>query len=216
MLKTSIGWARKEVSPVLAHIRGQFTKDGVLKHWSREYEYPWVIEQGGFQPGQWVLDAGGGGGLLQWACAGMGCHVVNIDNEPGRFSFVGQDYRVLRQRADMCRLDGFLDNSFHRVACVSVLEHVNNPGAALDELWRVLAPGGRLLVTMDVTSYQFRSVEPDQNHVLDKEGAQFLLLRFGLPLPPEPPDVLEYVHHRKDAEGKPCILKVLCLWADKP
>ena len=40
----------------------------------------------------------------------------------------------------------FEDNSFNAVLSCGVLEHVQDPGGSLDELHRVLQPGGRLYV----------------------------------------------------------------------
>jgi SAM-dependent methyltransferase len=46
----------------------------------------------------------------------------------------------------------FEDGRFDRVVCLSVLEHVGRGGdsRALDEIWRVLRPGGVLHLTTDV------------------------------------------------------------------
>jgi len=50
-------------------------------------------------------------------------------------------------RLDVTRL-GLADGSVDTVVCVSVLEHVDDLTAALDELRRVVAPGGVLLLTV--------------------------------------------------------------------
>ncbi len=42
----------------------------------------------------------------------------------------------------------FTDNSLGAITCFSVLEHVQNPEIACQELLRVLRPGGKLLVTV--------------------------------------------------------------------
>ena len=42
----------------------------------------------------------------------------------------------------------FPDGAFHVIWCSEVLEHLFDPGIALKEMYRVLAPGGRLLVTV--------------------------------------------------------------------
>ena len=41
----------------------------------------------------------------------------------------------------------FADASFDAVLCIAVIEHVDDPFAAARELWRVLCPNGRLLLT---------------------------------------------------------------------
>jgi SAM-dependent methyltransferase len=42
----------------------------------------------------------------------------------------------------------FSDRSFDTVMCTSVLEHVEEPERAVEEMARVLKPGGRLLITV--------------------------------------------------------------------
>ncbi|MEP6598403.1 MAG: class I SAM-dependent methyltransferase [Actinomycetota bacterium] len=42
----------------------------------------------------------------------------------------------------------FRDAVFDTILCTSVLEHVDNPECAVDEMSRVLRPGGRLLITV--------------------------------------------------------------------
>jgi SAM-dependent methyltransferase len=48
---------------------------------------------------------------------------------------------------------GFPDASFDRVFCLSVMEHIPTGSwpACVGEMQRVLAPGGRLLITLDMT-----------------------------------------------------------------
>src|SRR3990172_1390453 len=47
----------------------------------------------------------------------------------------------------------FKASSFSMVYSNCVLEHLRNPGAALDEMFRVLAPGGTLDLTTDHAAY---------------------------------------------------------------
>src|SRR3990170_5193646 len=47
----------------------------------------------------------------------------------------------------------YRDNSFDAVVCVDVLEHLDDDGAALADIFRVCKPGGRLLAT--VPAFQF-------------------------------------------------------------
>lgn len=53
---------------------------------------------------------------------------------------------------DMCDPIPFLDGSFNLIWCSGLLEHVPNPGFVLREMYRGLAPGGRLLVTVPYNS----------------------------------------------------------------
>ena len=92
---------------------------------------------------------------LQGALLDVGC-----GSKPYRALFATDTYIGLeidslqaraRQVAD-CYYDGgrfpFEDGRFGAVLCNQVLEHVFEPGAFLDEIGRVLAPGGKLLLTV--------------------------------------------------------------------
>jgi SAM-dependent methyltransferase len=47
----------------------------------------------------------------------------------------------------------FADNSKEAILCLAVLEHVENPIKAMDELYRVLKPGGKLLLYVPFLYY---------------------------------------------------------------
>ncbi len=51
------------------------------------------------------------------------------------------------QQGDICRMP-FAEKSFHLVLATDVLEHVDDDGAALAEIRRVLVPGGYALITV--------------------------------------------------------------------
>lgn len=50
--------------------------------------------------------------------------------------------------ADIQKMPQVSDKSFDSIICTQVLEHVRNPFKAIDELHRVLRPGGRLIITV--------------------------------------------------------------------
>ncbi|MEO5365083.1 MAG: class I SAM-dependent methyltransferase [Magnetococcus sp. WYHC-3] len=87
-----------------------------------------------------VLDAGAG----RCPYAGLFVrHVYESCDHPGGF-YPGQAHSFLCPLDAIPRPDGHYD----AVILTQVLEHVPDPGAVLGELGRVLAPGGRLLVTV--------------------------------------------------------------------
>lgn len=100
-----------------------------------------------------ILDAGcGTGGLLDVLSQWPDAEVTGVDFAPEALSFcrqrghsrlVGSDLTVLPFRSD----------SFEVVTALDVLEHVQNDGRALDEIFRVLRPGGILVAS--VPAYQF-------------------------------------------------------------
>lgn len=90
-----------------------------------------------------VLDVGAG--EAPWR--GMLKHVdyVGLDVETA-------DAFAMHRRPDLTYYDGriipFPDASFDHVLCIEVLEHVERPEALVEEIARVLKPGGSLLMTV--------------------------------------------------------------------
>jgi len=92
-----------------------------------------------------VLDAGGGTGRVTQALKGLGCPLVVTDLSFG----------MLKQAAAKDGLSPVLscteqlpyaDGTFSRVLMVDALHHVYSQVGTAMELWRVLAPGGRIVV----------------------------------------------------------------------
>jgi ubiquinone/menaquinone biosynthesis C-methylase UbiE len=129
--------------------------------WSLSYDAP-LVQRLTYRPEQdavlraippgepRVLDVGCGTGLLAGRIARRlpGSHVVGCDFSPGMLQRAAQ-----RQagpdwvRADAQRLP-FADASFDAVVSTQALHWVPDQRAALGEFLRVLAPGGRLLVSL--------------------------------------------------------------------
>src|SRR5438105_3348465 len=63
----------------------------------------------------------------------------------------------------------FKDGTFERVLCTEVLEHLHTPQKAIDEMHRVLSPGGKLILTT-------RFIAP----IHDAPGDYFRFTRYGL------------------------------------
>jgi SAM-dependent methyltransferase len=78
-------------------------------------------------------------------------------------------------RADAHALP-FVDRSFDVVLCTEVLEHLIEPQRGIDEMFRVLKPGGQLLLT---TRFLFPIHDaPDDYFRYTKYGLRHLLRRF--------------------------------------
>lgn len=111
-------------------------------------------------PGDVLLDLGCGGGRHAFAALRRGARVIALDADPAELVSVRDTVTAMRQageipspgravevRADALRLP-LADNSVDRVIAAEVMEHIPDDAAALDELVRVLRPGGRIAVTV--------------------------------------------------------------------
>ena len=92
-----------------------------------------------------LLDAGGGTGRIAGRLRDQVDRVVIADsslkmlrqaNNKGGFDAVGSHTEMLP----------FSDGSFKRIIVVDAYHHLADQDASLVELWRVLAPGGRLVI----------------------------------------------------------------------
>jgi len=106
--------------------------------------------------GDLVLDAGCGEGRHCFGCLERGARVVGLDLD---FDSLRLPVRRLRERsAELGSLGAmvqgntfalpFADETFDRVICSEVMEHVHDYVAAARELARVTRPGGRLAITI--------------------------------------------------------------------
>jgi 2-polyprenyl-6-hydroxyphenyl methylase/3-demethylubiquinone-9 3-methyltransferase len=107
------------------------------------------LRQLGDLHGRLVLDAGCGGGLVARELAAAGATVVGLDRSLGslgvaRRAVAGRSGGFRPAQGRLERLP-FADGAFDVVVAADVLEHVPDLPAAVAELARVLAPGGRLV-----------------------------------------------------------------------
>ena len=100
----------------------------------------------GLAPGARVLDVGCGRGvhLRGLLDAGLEVHGFEISEEAVR----GIDPRVRVRTAADLRDVGYPDSWFDEVILWHVLEHLRDPLGTLDEIRRLLRPGGRLVVAV--------------------------------------------------------------------
>jgi ubiquinone/menaquinone biosynthesis C-methylase UbiE len=112
-----------------------------------------VLEMLGEGPGR-VLDIGCGPALMSSALLARGFRVWGIDASAemirlGRERFLRQppELRPQLQRGDAERLP-FANGSFDAAICMGALEYLPDYGAAIEEMHRVLRPGGIALITV--------------------------------------------------------------------
>lgn len=100
-----------------------------------------------------LLDVGGGTGRIAQKLAGRAAQVVVVDSSRAMLVQARPKPGLHLAQAGAERLP-FAAGSFARVIVVDAYHHMPGQAEALDELWRVLAPGGRLVIE-----------EPDVRHL---------------------------------------------------
>ncbi|HKS45784.1 MAG TPA: methyltransferase domain-containing protein [Amycolatopsis sp.] len=122
--------------------------------------------------GATLLDVACGGGLFGPHLAGKGYRVVGVDLSIMSLKQAGQHGFDAVAKADITRLP-FADESIEVVTAGQCLEHVRDPYAVVDELCRVLRPGGTLIV----------------DTIADTKAARLMAITVveNLPLPGRPP-----------------------------
>lgn len=93
------------------------------------------------------LDVGCGLGRLSEICLGRANYVFGVDLSAAVLEAARliRSERFVPVQASADHMP-FKDNSFDFVYCWGVLHHTKNPAKTLDELWRVLKPGGTLAI----------------------------------------------------------------------
>lgn len=116
------------------------------------------------RPGHLVLDMGAGAGRHAFEAFRRGARVVALDYGFGELPEVRDLFGAMAEageagpagdhpalgaavNGDGTRLP-FPDDTFDRIICSEVLEHIPDDTAALRELFRILKPGGRLAATV--------------------------------------------------------------------
>ncbi len=98
------------------------------------------------QPGERILDVAAGTGTSSVALQRNGARVIAVDFSPGMIAEGRRRHKNVEFiQADAEKLP-FGDNEFDAATISFGLRNVANPKVALGELYRVLKPGGRLVI----------------------------------------------------------------------
>jgi SAM-dependent methyltransferase len=112
--------------------------------------------------GRRILDVGCGSGLMMKRLAGTAA-VFGIDIDEGALEHCRSIGLRRLSRADAARLP-FGDASFDLLVAADMLEHCEDDGAALENFFRVLAPGGHLLISVPAYNWLWSSHDVALHH----------------------------------------------------
>jgi len=116
----------------------------------------WVLRRLAPEPGQAVLDGGTGMGFYLKAVSTLWPNArlagVDLDTDALKYAKGHVGGRALLARARIEDLP-FADGSFDRIILSEVLEHLEDDAVGLQEIVRVLAPGGLLAITVPPMSF---------------------------------------------------------------
>lgn len=107
-------------------------------------------------PGSRVLDLGAGPGVLgRYLAEHRACTVDGVEYNPAAVAEARPWYRHL-ECADLEQVllaDCFASRRYDFIICADILEHLRQPGELLAQLTGLLAPGGRVLLSVPNVAY---------------------------------------------------------------
>ena len=106
-------------------------------------------------PGSKILDVGCGTGHLAAELMRQGYDAWGVDFSDAMVRYAQEQYDSDRfQVGDIERI-AFPDNTFDGVMCLGVVEYLSSDLPALHEIWRVLKPDGRAVITTPSSTCPF-------------------------------------------------------------
>jgi len=139
-------------------------------NWSKVWEYPWLWFNG-LCCVDWshsnLLDLGSELGPMPWFHASLGAEVTLVETND---QWVPQWKRICNETGLEVKwqiISGerlpFSDKSFDVVTTFSVIEHQRDKKTAVNEVARVLKPGGLLAMSFDICEPEMRMTFPEWN-----------------------------------------------------
>lgn len=121
-----------------------------------------------------ILDVGCGDGVLAWLLGRCGARCVGVDPSAIAIELARKKHAEKGSDATFGVTSGystqFPDDTFDAVVCSDVIEHVRQPDLLLGELYRVLRPGGVVVVS---TPVRLTEQPLDRMHVVEWFPSEF-------------------------------------------
>ena len=152
--------------------------------------------------GSKILDVGCGTGHLTRELIQRGYEAWGVDFSEAMVHYAHEHYDSDRFQAGDIERIPFPDNTFDAVVCLGVMEYLEKDDTALREMWRVLKPGGRAVITTPSITCPFFHVDVVLQKVRVLARPLVRLLRYrlsGRPVPSrnEVPPVIHRRYYRR-------------------
>lgn len=133
--------------------RREFRRQSFVRFNERPVEYAFLFRHLAQICPRKVLDVGTGITALPHLIRNCGCLVTAIDNIRDYWptGMLNRHYHVIDD--DITRLK--LSGEFDLIACISVLEHIENADAAIKNIFTRMAPNGYLVLTCPYTEREY-------------------------------------------------------------
>lgn len=127
-----------------------------IRPWMNPYKFPWIMEridsEARVLAGKRLLEVGCGMGYDSLEFIRRGVRVTSVDLSPKAVEFCKRHFEVVEAEADEVKVDNalqlsFEDASFDAVWSNGVLHASGDTQAAISEVFRVLKPGGRAIIS---------------------------------------------------------------------
>jgi len=135
------------------------------------------------QAGERVLDVGCGAGTAELILSALqpgGVHFVGIDVARERLRDARRAMREQGVAAELAAADAarlpFAAEVFDAAFAIAVLQHVATPQAVIDDLRRVLRPGGRLVLAEPDNAARYWFSDPASGHEVFAHATEFYSL----------------------------------------
>ncbi|MDB5093374.1 MAG: SAM-dependent methyltransferase [Candidatus Eremiobacteraeota bacterium] len=167
-----------------AYREASFEAQDESAHAARTYAK--YLRKAGFEPGA-ALDIGSGDGAFLRELRGLGFReIVGIEPSQAPVRLARDDVRDLI-REEMFDGSRFAENTFDLVTCFQTIEHVYEPHKLLQDIYRILKPGGKAFIIAHNLDAFSAKVLGEKSPIFDIEHVQlftprsvrFLLERSG-------------------------------------
>lgn len=116
----------------------------------QSYEHAMIMDLAEIQPGMKIADIGCGTGLYTRELCAKGAIVTGVDISPEMLAIAAEKTKDFASQVKFVEGDAaslsFDDNSFDMVFSITAMEFFEEPRACLHEMYRILRPGGHMVV----------------------------------------------------------------------